>query len=230
MNAANATTASVVLEDNPCWCKPVRLVAGVCTTCGHVWESVKAADSVAPEDRPATPEHIVLPVTGKAVPAAFADVRLVGLKEMASYDGAVAFEAQVKRGRTLLGIIEQDGHGGGTWFRPANAEARVWFDEQVAIYADLQVALTGCKEWAPAESLCNDLYEEPAQIRDNNRRRNVTFRLPGDDPSLVRTFQKAPAADPAVVAACKAQLLRTDPSAEVWNKQTSRWEPVSPTA
>ena len=219
-------TASTVLEPNPCWCKPVRLVAGVCQTCGHVWEAVKAADSVPPAERPDAPDYIVLPVTGKAVPAAFADVRLVNLREMKSYDG-VAFNAEVKRGRTLLGTIEQDGRGGGTWFRAANAEAREWFDGQVTLYEHLQIALTGCKSWAAHEALCNDLYEEPAQIRDNNRRRNVTFRLPGDAPELVRTFQKAPASDPAVVAACKAQLARTDPAAEVWNKATSRWEEVS---
>lgn len=38
---------TVTLESNPCWCIPVRLVDGRCTTCGHVWENVRAVDRAA---------------------------------------------------------------------------------------------------------------------------------------------------------------------------------------
>lgn len=208
-------TASVVMESNPCWCKPVRLDAeSRCTTCGHKWEACAAADAA-----------YTMPVTGVKVPAALSDVTVKILGETPSADG-VAFRGEVRRGRKTLGTIEQDGRGGGTWFRPASGEDRAWWDEMVAAHT---LILEGAGEPAfiADENLANDLYEEAALARDMNRKRSVTFRLDGDCEQIFRTNVPL-SAPPARVDAVKAKIAADykDRSPELWVKNTG-WSPLA---
>lgn len=68
-----------------------------------------------------------LPATGRRVPAEPA-YELTAMSSMRTSDGQ-AFTATVKIGRTYVGMIENHGTGGGTWFSPAGADARAQWAE-----------------------------------------------------------------------------------------------------
>jgi hypothetical protein len=127
---------------------------------------------------PPPPETVTLPVTLAVVPKAAAELVVVPKGSMSTRDGQ-AFSAEVyeappvgkKRGQ-LLGMIEQDGHGGGTYFYPATPAARVLFSDLTDEYA----AMGEDHHFASEEALCNDLYEEVALARDLNRKRNAVIR------------------------------------------------------
>jgi hypothetical protein len=180
--AAAATTAQVTVESNPCWCKPVRLdAASRCTTCGHQWTDCAAADGVTTDSATPTPvESVVLPTTGKTVPAEAAALTIKPTGQMMSRDG-VAFTADVKRGKTLIGTIEQDGHGGGTYFHHATYPDREFWERLVADHTAILESL-GESTFAVEETLANDLHEEVALTRDLNRKRRLTVRVDAVDP------------------------------------------------
>ncbi|WP_052412479.1 hypothetical protein [Streptomyces mutabilis] len=62
-----------------------------------------------------------LPLTGLEVP--HTRYRITSLQQVTMSCG-VAFSANVRQGRALVGVIENDGRGGGTWFIPADRTGR----------------------------------------------------------------------------------------------------------
>ncbi|MFG2210940.1 hypothetical protein [Streptomyces sp. NPDC048638] len=66
-------------------------------------------------------ELTTLPLTGLEVP--HTRYRITNLQQ-ATMSCGTAFSANVREGRTLLGVIENHGHGGGTWFSPATRTGR----------------------------------------------------------------------------------------------------------
>lgn len=62
-----------------------------------------------------------LPLTGLEVP--HTRYSITSLQQATTRNG-IAFSANVKEGRTLLGVIENHGDGGGTWFYPGTPGAR----------------------------------------------------------------------------------------------------------
>ncbi|WP_103529236.1 hypothetical protein [Streptomyces sp. SM12] len=70
-----------------------------------------------------------LGLTGLEVP--HTDYQLTGIEHMRTRNG-VAFRALVNDRNHCLGVIENDGHGGGTWFYPNTAADRQAMDRFVA--------------------------------------------------------------------------------------------------
>ncbi|MDW8804332.1 hypothetical protein P1P68_05885 [Streptomyces scabiei] len=66
-------------------------------------------------------EPTTLPLTGLEVP--HTRYTITSLQQVTTRNG-IAFSANVKKGRTLLGVIENTGDGGGTWFYPGTPNAR----------------------------------------------------------------------------------------------------------
>lgn len=128
-----------------------------------------------------SPNGVDLPATGATVPAVAANLTVKVTGEMKTSDG-VAFTATVHEGKMLLGTIENEGRGGGTWLRPASASARGRWDDIVAEHALLNPE----DELVAHENLANDLYEEVATIRDMNRKRNLTVRVDKDPAHILR--------------------------------------------
>ncbi|MER0477400.1 hypothetical protein ABR737_03310 [Streptomyces sp. Edi2] len=62
-----------------------------------------------------------LPLTGLEVP--HTRYRITSLQQVTMSCG-VAFSANVREGRALVGVIENHGRGGGTWFTPADRTGR----------------------------------------------------------------------------------------------------------
>lgn len=135
---------------------------------------------------PPPPETATLPVTGLVVPAAAARWTVKPIGSMRTADGE-AFRAEVYADGDCIGTIENEGRGGGTWFRPAHAAARIAFDAMVEEYA----AISEDNRWVPHESLCNDLYEEVALARELNRKRNAVVMLDGDRDQIMVFNSKA---------------------------------------
>lgn len=96
----------------------------------------------------------VLPATGATVPAE-PDYVLGNLREMETHDG-VAFNASVKVGRALVGTIENQGSGGGTWFRPLTAAAHTQWQQWIRGYSDLHRD----EQFLVEESAADLLYTE----------------------------------------------------------------------
>ncbi|MFJ5645889.1 hypothetical protein [Streptomyces sp. NPDC093223] len=66
-------------------------------------------------------EPTTLPLTGLTVP--HTRYRITSLQQATTRNG-IAFSANVREGRTLLGVIENQGNGGGTWFYPGTPGGR----------------------------------------------------------------------------------------------------------
>ncbi|GHH25606.1 hypothetical protein [Streptomyces rubradiris] len=66
-------------------------------------------------------ELTTLPLTGLEVP--HTRYSITSLQQVNTRNG-IAFSANVKEGNTLLGVIENHGDGGGTWFYPAIRHGR----------------------------------------------------------------------------------------------------------
>lgn len=77
----------------------------------------------------------VLPVTGRRVPAE-PEYVLSKMRQMGTSDG-VAFTAEVRVGGRVVGLIENHGTGGGTWFSGATAADRKAWEEFERGYAEL---------------------------------------------------------------------------------------------
>lgn len=167
---------------------------------------------------PPPPVTATLPVTGVVVPAAAAALTIKITGEMNTYDG-VAFTAEVRDGKHLRGVIEQDGRGGGTDFRHATYADAQWFAALVDEYA----AIDEEHRWVAHESLCNDLYEEVAMIRDLNRKRTVVIRIDKDNDQILGIGKTKPGDAGAAAWAAR----RYGDRAEVWSKAASRWIPAT---
>lgn len=103
----------------------------------------------------ATAELTALPHSGLRVPDT--NVKVTALKGNLTTNG-YAFTANLKRGAKLVGSVQNEGRGGGTWFYPAGAVNGGWnrneFDEFVKACRD--------KAGNPvdAEKVLDDLVEE----------------------------------------------------------------------
>lgn len=133
-------------------------------------------------------EYHRLPYTGDRVPASMADLEIRITGEMQSREG-VAFNAEVRkltaRSSTVLGIIENQGNGGGTWFVPYDPSARKWWQEMVEAFKP--VIAEDEPEYGESfaeESLADRLYENAALYRDLNRKRSVVIRVNGDNDQI----------------------------------------------
>jgi hypothetical protein len=74
-------------------------------------------------------ELITLPLSGLEVP--HTRYRITGLQQATTRNG-IAFSANVREGRALLGVIENHGDGGGTWFYPGTRNGRHAMGEFIA--------------------------------------------------------------------------------------------------
>lgn len=153
-----------------CFCKPVTLTDGdVCTTCGRQWLTAEAAAAAA-----AAVETVTLPVTGKVVPADAARWTVKPRGRMNTREGE-AFNAEVYDGKILVGTIENQGTGGGTWFMPHGREAR----ESWAAMVDAFRPMSEFPALAE-EDLADVLYDEVALAAEMNRKRNGAVMLNED--------------------------------------------------
>ena len=127
-----------------------------------------------------TPAAVTLPVSGAVVPARAAALTLKKIQQMETSCGA-AFRADVYDGKRLIGTIEQDGNGGGTWFRHADVEARDLWESLVTEQAVVD------PEWAfvAHEHLANNLFEEVALFKEMNRKRNGVVMLDGNREAIL---------------------------------------------
>lgn len=118
-----------------------------------------------------------LPVTGAVVPAAAASLTVKPIGRMATSCGE-AFRAEVRDGDRLIGLIENEGRGGGTWFQHNERADRAAFDALVAAYDAVHA---DAEPWERGEeAFCEALHEEVALARDLNRKRNAVVMLDGD--------------------------------------------------
>lgn len=122
-----------------------------------------------------------LPATGVTVPAEPVLV-LTAVRKWRAIDGE-GFVATVRVGDAkgrVLGTIEQEGHGGGTWLRPADARGRVEFDAYVEACKTANPEHFG---FTADETVCNDLFEEHdlAKRLTAARKRGTTALRKGTD-------------------------------------------------
>lgn len=119
----------------------------------------------------------VLPATGITVPADPVLI-LTGVRTFRAIEGE-GFEATVRIGGPqgrVLGRIEQDGNGGGTWLRLADAAGRAEFDA----YVEACTALDPDLGFTAHETVCNLLFEEADLLKRLNRKGQVVFRRTTD--------------------------------------------------
>lgn len=120
-----------------------------------------------------------LPATGRRVaPYPFT---VGSLRQWQTRDG-VGFILNLHVGRELFGTVEEEGNGGGAWFRPAMPGARAAFDAFVAATAALDPETY---EVGACESICNDLVDE-ADLRarlTETAAPHLTLARRSDDPA-----------------------------------------------
>ena len=122
-----------------------------------------------------------LPAT--LLPVADSTWSVSSLRQMRTYDGA-ALHATVRRNGKIVGTFENEGTGGGTWFRPASAEAAEAWNAYVAATTDL---LTEDEQYLAAEFVCERLVDdyEIRRILDRAVKRGVTpYLAPGEKPDM----------------------------------------------
>lgn len=152
------------------------------------------------------PPFFRAPFTGALLPASVADVTLKLTGEMNAREG-LAFTAEVRRGKKLVGTIENQGGGGGTWFHHHAVEEMRWWNEAAAQYAAILAEHAEGDEFMSAEdnrkfyrenpgqgheALADALYENAALYRDLNRKRSLMVRVNGDNDQIL-IFSAKPA-------------------------------------
>lgn len=154
--------------------------------------------------------------TGVEIPAGLEHVTLKILGEHPSRDG-VAFSAEVhndvagQRGH-VVGIIENQGNGGGTWFYNHTFADRQWWDALVKEFA----GLPACEYPELAdEHLADVLYDNAAMFRDLNRKRSPLVRWNGDNDDI-RIYRGK--WDPALEGGLKDLALKESATVERWVK------------
>jgi hypothetical protein len=155
--------------------------------------------------------------TGETIPFAAQGIVLEITGEMNTSDG-VAFRAIVTHHGIDVGTIENEGRGGGTWFRPASGEARAWWEELVKRFAEIKP-----DEYSHEEALADLLYDDAALAKFLNRKRNAVFRRDGDNVNL-RILNGPP--DEKAREFIREHFLGDGAVVEMWVKNKG-WEVVN---
>lgn len=131
--------------------------------------------------------------TGDTIPASLANVTLEITGEMETHDG-VAFNALVRAGGKVVGTIENEGRGGGTWFHHHDLVARTWWEEAVKEFEPILKEEEGDIGFAPnaEEWLADRLYEDAALRKELDRKRSLLMRVNGDNDRII-IFKTKPA-------------------------------------
>lgn len=167
-----------------------------------------------------------LPHNFKQVPdaAAALDIRPQG--ELPTYDG-VAFNAHVHyRGDDkrfhqgeMIGLISNEGRGGGTWFRPAAVGANdFWMSLTAEHKALLQEHDPDTVAFAE-EDLADALYDNAQLFKEMNRRRNVVV-LPDKNDTTRILVSSVPGKD---LEKARGAIRTQYPGSLVWIKKKG-WE------
>lgn len=121
-----------------------------------------------------TEQTVILPATGRTVPAAAATYTLASLKQMNTMNG-VAFTATVKQGKVTVGHIEQSGRGGMTFFHSTTAEHHKAWDAAEKDF--LALPLEQGEEFKP-ETLADALFDEwdARKVLDRKGRSGAVLR------------------------------------------------------
>lgn len=119
-----------------------------------------------------------------SIPPSMVDVTLKITGEMMAREG-VAFSAEVLRDGKVVGTIENQGYGGGTWFHQRDRETATWWDEAVTAYGKILVD-EGDEfgDQFAAEMLADALYENAALKRDLDRKRSPLVRFDRDNEGI----------------------------------------------
>lgn len=156
-----------------------------------------------------------LPYTGERVPQGMADLAVKIAGEMQSRDG-IAFNAGVWRDNDLIGVIENKGDGGGTWFHHHTAKDMHWWRSMVEQFKPI-IAEDEPEygDFMAEESLADRLYENAAMFRDLNRKRSVIIRIDGDNDDI-RLYKGT--WDAQLAAHFAAEKVRNRKTIERWVK------------
>lgn len=133
-----------------------------------------------------TATTVTLPATGREIPAELARFAVTSLKQMGTYDG-VAVNATLRHDGKIVGTLEDDGRGGGTYLRPRTVEGRAAWEAAVAAtpdwtedhgdftltYTDASAKAEGIAEWLIAE------YEEARWLNREAKKGTVIRRADG---------------------------------------------------
>lgn len=121
-----------------------------------------------------------LPATGRVVPAD-PPFRIAGYRQWQARDG-VGFTVRLTMNGTEWGTVQDDGHGGGSWFQSSRPGAHTEFEAYVAAVAALDPEAYA---FMSHESVCNDLADEAdlhQRLTRAARRTEVTLARRADDP------------------------------------------------
>ena len=134
-----------------------------------------------------TATTVTLPATGREIPAELARFAVTSLKQMNTYDG-VAVNATLRYDGKIIGNLEDDGRGGGTYLYPRTAEARAAWEAAIAATPDwtethdgftlTYTAEHGLKGEAIAEWLIAE-YEEARWLNREAKKGTVIRRTDG---------------------------------------------------
>jgi hypothetical protein len=133
----------------------------------------------------------VLPFTGVTIPTEPV-LTLTAVRTFRAIDG-VGTEATLReggpRGR-IIGSIENEGTGGGTWFRPGAPGARAVWEAFVEACKTADPERFG-SEFAREEAVADTLVDEVLLTRDANKKGHTTFRKSTDpwNPTDTETLQ-----------------------------------------
>lgn len=152
----------------------------------------------------------LLPATLAEVPEDALRFTYRGWRELPTSDG-LAFNVEVFLDGEAAGTLENEGRGGGTWFRHLDREAMHTWEDVTRDY----LALTG-ETWQEA---WNDLAAEEANMQAVlNRGRTPALLMPEDKPR--DGWRKVRG------GASPAAMLQSFPTARVWCRGVG-WRPVA---
>jgi hypothetical protein len=188
-------------------------------------EDSKALNEVVAQTEhsaPATPPaFFALPFSGEKVPAALAEVNLRITGEMPTHDG-IAFGAEVRRNGKIIGTIENQGTGGGTWFHHHDVEVMNWWHEREQEMKRILVEVEGDTEFMAEEIMCDRLFEDVALYKELNRKRSLLLRF-NENVNDIRIFRGGWDSDVKLWVADEKR--KTGATVDRWIKNTG-WERV----
>lgn len=184
---------------------------------------------------------VKLPATGRTMPDA--PITFGALRQMQTSDG-VAYVLPLKYRGERFGEIENQGTGGGTWFRPSAPGAQQIWDEYVARCKELDPARygpmqtpTGPYEWAH-ERVADDLVDEvDLHKRLKRTAKSALIVHKAEEWGVEDDLDTWPRRDPYGYASAKGATidaldtlrprLLADGFTHYWTG--SEWAPISPT-
>lgn len=168
-----------------------------------------------------TPAFFTLPYSGDKVPAALEEITLKIKGEFATHDG-IAFGAEVRRNGKLIGNLENQGTGGGTWFHHHNVEVMNWWRERELEMKRILVEVEGDTDFMAEEIMADRLYDNAALYKELNRKRSPIIRINHDNDNI-RGFKGT--WDAPLEAGLKARAAKEGATYERWIKNKG-WEAI----